>query len=179
MINEDFEEIIRYSFDDVKKSEKLTMLFFSVYKNLFDKQVSFCEICMRNAFNEILTKGKLQIEIMKDLKNRTCIPSWNGNKYIRQAGQHFNSEKLTDEKATILLEKGFLNEDDFKKLPDLYLKDEPDEISIISEIKQMISENKTNEEIIEFYQKNNDGKIGSKKATKKLIISLIEKANEA
>ena len=118
---------------------------------------------------------------MTQIAERTCQPAWVGLKYIRQANDHFHSEFLTDEKATALLNKGFLTEKDFKVLPqikkEIIEEFTTEEIACINEFKQLIQDGNSKDEILQAYK--NTGFIGTKKCNKKLLISLIDKANEA
>lgn len=109
-------------------------------------------------------------------KNRTCKPAWNGNKYINATARHWNSDFITDDDAIMLLDKGFLNESDFKILPEAKSNFTEEELNCIVEFSEHLKEGKKEDEIIELYK--GIEKIGEKKCTKKLLKQLIAEAEK-
>lgn len=117
---------------------------------------------------------------MNAIKERTNKPAWNGLKFIRQAGEHYHADLLTDELAISLLKRGFLTEKDFVILPKIEAENKAEnqaELNCIAEFKEKLKQGATQEDLFEQYK--NVEMIGGKKVTKKYLISLIDKANEA
>lgn len=83
-------------------------------------QCSTCEVSMRKYYNELENTGLIMAEKFDNLKNRTCKPAWNGNKYIPKAARHYSSEYITDDEAVDLLNRGILTANDFDTLPGDY-----------------------------------------------------------
>lgn len=80
-------------------------------------QCSTCEVSMRKYYNELEKTGLVMAEKFDNLKNRTCKPAWNGNKYIPKAARHYSSEYITDDEAVDLLNRGILTANDFDTFP--------------------------------------------------------------
>jgi hypothetical protein len=96
----------------------------NLYSKLFlnNAQPGYCEKCLRKYYNELKKYGMEKIELQEKIKNRTCIPKWNGLLWIPSVAEHFSSENITDEKATENLIDGHLRESHFEKLPDQWLE---------------------------------------------------------
>ena len=56
-------------------------------------------------------------QLLEDIKNRTCVPAWQGLKYYPATGEHLSDEWITDEQAKKYLSLGLLKESDFVTLP--------------------------------------------------------------
>lgn len=123
------EELLKYDIKEIVGSP-LVLELLDVYSKLFlnGSQPSYCEKCLTKYYYQLKQYGMEQQERIQKIKDRTCIPAWNGLKYIPAVARHFNSDLITDEEATDCLIDGKLRESHFKKLPDIYLelKKEPE-----------------------------------------------------
>jgi hypothetical protein len=116
-------KLIGTKFEDILNSD-LSLELMYVWSVLFNNglQPSWCARCMRNYYNEIQKKGLQMVDYYEEVQARTCVPKWNGLKYIHRAGRHYNNAYITDKQAIELLNLGFLSESDFEVLPDGYNK---------------------------------------------------------
>jgi hypothetical protein len=121
----DLDILVSLDFDAIKSSGEYTMLLLRTYSKFFlnGGQPSTCTGCMRDYHNKIIMKK----DIIKEVSKRTCIPAWDGLKYVPavmkgdkllMVHKHINSEFLTDKEALELLSLGVLKKDDFKKMPE-------------------------------------------------------------
>ena len=60
----------------------------------------------------------MKAELHEEIKARTCVPNWNGLRYIN--GDHYSDKYITDKQAFYLLMNGLLTENEFKVLPKEY-----------------------------------------------------------
>lgn len=110
------------SFETIKSNGELTMLLLKTYSKLYKegKQVKTCVNSMLKYYNEILKSGKMKAELKKEIKNRKCIPSFEGRKeiYTKKNGIiMINAYHLTDQDAINLIKDGNLKKEDFKTQP--------------------------------------------------------------
>lgn len=86
-------------------------------------QPPFCSKCLKEFITEIRnTKKEILIQkIMatQDIKQRKCVPAWDGNRFFTKAQRHYNSKLITDAEAVIGLKNGTFTKDHFKVLPDM------------------------------------------------------------
>ena len=118
-------------------------------------------------------------------KSRTCIPAWSGLKFITATQKHWIADLLSDDDAIYLLEKKYISEKSFTKLPDSYKIDvvnenqdetTQSELDCIAEFKTLLNSGMSKKEIKAKY--SNVDFIGTKKCNSKLISELIEKAKK-
>jgi hypothetical protein len=90
-----------------------------LYKNLLNNGMllSSCTSCYRKYYVQLKLKGMETIEKLEQVKNRTCKPNWNGNKYINSTARFWNDRLITDSEAQMLLEGKHLTNKDFVVLP--------------------------------------------------------------
>lgn len=170
-------ELLAHEFEEVIKTS-LVLELMSLYKILFnnDEEPSGCSLCHRNYYNKLKTNGKEKAIEMEKVIERTCKPSWNGNKYFSKAARHYSNKTLTDEQALRGLEMKVFSEKDFEILPNEYSTKEDytsDEKECIDEFKTMLTDGSTKKEIVDAFK---GVMIGEKKATVKLLNELIEAA---
>ncbi len=128
----DLEDILSKTVEEVINSSlslKLLNLYSKLYLN--GEQPRWCASCQRDYYSQLQREGHLKIKEMEEIEKRTCVPAWNGLKYIHKAGRHYNNEIITDTQAIDLLERGFLTEQDFTKLPEGY---NPEDAKVVQEI---------------------------------------------
>ncbi len=127
-MEKDIELILSKSVGEVIASP-LSLKLLKCYSKLYlnGKAPRTCSNSQRKYYNRLKKDGLEMAKKIKKAVSRTCIPKWKGNKYIPKAGRHYNSSLITDEEATALLEKGYLKETDFEKLPEI--KEENPEVS--------------------------------------------------
>lgn len=143
------EKIKNARFEDIINSDLAVNLLYA-WSQLFNngQEPSWCVKCMRRYYSEIILHGTEMAKNLEEAKERTCIPSWNGNKYIHRAGRHYSNVYITDKQAIELLEKNLINESDFEKLPDGYISKKviPTNTETIEEkkVEEIITESKKN-----------------------------------
>lgn len=122
----DIQIIRNIPFDELVDSEKV-MILLSVYSFLYlnGGNPGWCKKCMQDYYGKILTEGEKQLKLVMEIKKRTCIPSWDGVKYVR--GAFYDSNTITDALALDAITRGYLSEKDFKEMPKI-LKDETIEL---------------------------------------------------
>lgn len=122
-LKEEVNEILKYDIREIIASPLIVKLL-SLYSKLYlnGGQPSSCEKCIKKYYQEIIQNGIKKAEIMEEIKKRTCVPNWNGLMYIQKAARHFNDKLITDEQAINFLERGILEEKNFKTLPAGYKK---------------------------------------------------------
>ncbi len=126
MLVDDVQILINTRLEDIENSS-LVILMLKVYTKLYNDPNtihilgSSCKNCKQKLI-KIYKQLKLNgMELAEKFdKPRTCIPAWNGLRYISGAAKHYDSSNLTDEAAIFFLEKNILSESDFKKLPEGY-----------------------------------------------------------
>ena len=112
------------------KSPEYSMLLLKIYSKhyLNGGQPRTCENSQKQYFEQIKKDKNNIMKIEKNKKERTCIPSFSGDKRISQyvkngvtikIFRNVNSENLTDQEAIDFLEAGILKESDFEKLPEV------------------------------------------------------------
>lgn len=104
------------AFEELVNSDNV-MLLLSVYSALWlnGKNPGWCNKCMRDFYNQIITEGETQYKIYMEIKKRTCVPGWEGIRYIR--GAFYDSATITDVQALDALKHGYLRDIHFKVLP--------------------------------------------------------------
>ena len=124
MINS-VKKIMSMTFENAK-SEENVMLLLSTYSNLYlnGQAPGWCEACMRDYYKKIITNGLERAKQIMEAKLRTLIPNWVGIRYV--SGAFYDSETITDAQAISSIQKGYLREQDFKKLPEGLIKSEID-----------------------------------------------------
>jgi hypothetical protein len=154
------EQIKKERFEDIINSDLSVNLLWA-WSQLFNngQEPSWCVKCMRRYYSEITLHGTEMAINLEEAKQRTCIPNWNGNKYIHRAGRHYSNVYITDKQAIDLLEKNLINESDFIKLPDGYISKNTKPVNV-----EIIEEKKSEEIIPEIKKNTNLSK--SKKAKK-------------
>ena len=159
-------------------SLKLLRCYSTLY--LGGKAPRTCSNSQRKYYQQLKKNGIEMAKKLTKAEARTCTPAWKGLKYIPKAARHYSSNTLTDEEARALLDKGFLKESDFNKLPDDKKEDGEDytqeEQACIKEFIGYIKEGKTNAEMLEVYK--GVEKIGEKKVTKTLLEKLFKEARK-
>lgn len=175
-MKEEISEIKKHSFEIVINSPELCLSLIKCYSKLYKAgcQVKTCKNSLYLYYNQILNNGIQMAELNEESKKRTCIPAFTGRRYISRAGRNFHSETLTDRDAIFLLEKGFLTESDFLKLPDGKLTT-PQEDCVI-EIAQLLTDGLKVKDIKDKYAHVKT--IGEKKCTDKMLTELIKEARE-
>lgn len=150
------------------------LLLLRVYSQLYlcGEQPRACARSQRLYYLQIQKNGIEMATKYEQAKNRTCIPNWKGSKFITATQKHWLADLITDDDAKYLLEKGYLTEKAFTKLP----KDETPEaeLNCIAEIKELLQSGMKAYQIKKKFAEVE--KIGEKKCTGKLISELIEKA---
>lgn len=119
-MKETINSILENSVETVLKDGVLTMNLLRVYSTLYlakNEQPRTCASAIREYYGLIKKEGIMKVDLNEQIKNRTCKPKWNGNKYIMGTGEFISSLYITDEKAKDLLAKGKLKESDFLVLP--------------------------------------------------------------
>jgi hypothetical protein len=75
-----------------------------------------CANSIRKYFEQLKTIDMNAVERAEQVKNRTCVPKWNGLRYIK--GNHYDNKNITDNEAIQLIRAGLLSKNDFEKMPD-------------------------------------------------------------
>ena len=128
---EEYNNLMSLDFGDIKNSPNV-LRFLKLYSTLYDcPNPRSCEAVMSKYYQELKLTGKMKAELHEEIKSRTCVPNWNGLRYIN--GDHYSDKYITDKQAFYLLMNGLLSENEFKVLP----KD----IMFFSLLKFIISEN--------------------------------------
>ena len=149
-----------------------------------------CARSQRLYYLQIQKNGLEMAEKYEKAKSRTCIPAWSGLKFITATQKHWIADLLTDDEAVYLLEKKYISEKSFTKLPDNYKSDivindvvnenqdetTQSELDCIAEFKTLLNSGMSKKEIKAKYSKVDF--IGTKKCNSKLISELIEKAKK-
>lgn len=127
ILSKDFEEI-------VNSSISLTLLEIYSKYYLSGGQPRTCRQSQLSYYQTIIKDKTKLIEAMTE---KTNICKLKGLKYIpKPLCKHYDLENLTDKEASMLLEKGWLKESDFEKLPVQYVEDKKVEAEIIAEEKK-------------------------------------------
>lgn len=122
---DDLNKIVHMSIEEIISSTHVVTLM-KLYSKLYlnGSQPRSCEASLRKYHYEL----KRDYQMKKEIIERTCIPAWQGRRYIPGvwdkekknliAGHlHIHSEYITDEQATKFLKDGVLKEKDFIRLP--------------------------------------------------------------
>lgn len=119
---EDVEKILNNDVEEVIKSPQLSLSLLKCYSKLYlnGAQPRVCAVSQRKYYSQLKIDGMAKAKIAQDVKDRTCVPKWKGNCYSSKACKHYNSDMITDGQAIDALEKGFLMESQFNKLPENY-----------------------------------------------------------
>ena len=117
-------EILTNDVEVVIKSPQLSLSLLRCYSVLYiqGKSPRVCARSQRNYYRQLQKDGIMKAELAEKVKNRTCVPAWNGLKYIRKACAHFSDATIHDEQAIDAIKKGYLLESDFEVLPEGYKK---------------------------------------------------------
>lgn len=121
-MQKELNEILSFSDSEILNNESLLLRFLRIYSNLYlnKSQPRWCSKCHAKYLQELRKTGFMKTELMEQIKNRTLIPNFKGIMYTAKIG-HINSETITDDQATDLLNRKILPERLFIKLPDSYL----------------------------------------------------------
>lgn len=163
------------------------LLLLKTYSKLYlcGGQPRVCARSQRLYYLQIQKNGLEMAEKYEKAKSRTCIPAWSGLKFITATQKHWIADLLTDDEAVYLLEKKYISEKSFTKLPDSYKIDvvnenqdetTQSELDCIAEFKTLLNSGLSKKEIKAKYSKVDF--IGTKKCNSKLISELIEKAKK-
>ncbi|MDH3324965.1 MAG: hypothetical protein OEL89_04970, partial [Candidatus Peregrinibacteria bacterium] len=152
-------------------SADLLRLYSYIYAN--NCAVGFCATSQTKYYKQIHLNGLEMLQKKEDLKNRTCVPNWIGNKYFHKAATFYSANNMTDSIAIELLKSGVFTESNFKVLPtDLNViknteinNDCTSEDYCILEIAECLSIGMSSKQIKEKY--SNVEKIGDKTADSK------------
>lgn len=132
----DLEEIISKDFEDIYTSS-LSLKLLNIYSKLYlnGKQPRYCKASQLKYWQILCHEGLKKIKEMENNKptfkiNRIGL-MYVGKPFCR----HYNLQSMSDKDATDLLQKGFLQEKDFSKLPDLYKEEKKIEAEIKKEEK--------------------------------------------
>jgi len=94
-------------------------------KVLYRREVGNCGNCAIETYIA-LNKNGLELAIMKEKEiKRTCVPAWNGERYVRRINGHISSKHINDQEAILYLKDGILLEKDFTTLPEGYGEEKP------------------------------------------------------
>lgn len=172
------------------------LLLLKTYSKLYlcGGQPRVCARSQRLYYLQIQKNGLEMAEKYEKAKSRTCIPAWSGLKFITATQKHWIADLLSDDDAIYLLEKKYISEKSFTKLPDSYKSDvvindvkidvvnenqdetTQSELDCIAEFKTLLNSGMSKKEIKAKY--SNVDFIGTKKCNSKLISELIEKAKK-
>ncbi len=134
----EIKELLKHPFREVCGSS-LSLKLIKIYSDLYEggREVRACENSQRKYYELLIKEGYKMAAIKEEVKNRTCVPAWSGNLYSTKIGEHIHSDNITDTKAISLLEKGYIAESLFTKLPDGFAskKQSDNEVKIEAEIK--------------------------------------------
>jgi hypothetical protein len=132
-LREDLKLILSKTFEEVAKSQDVLLKMLYLYSTLYlsGQPAAWCEYCQHDYYTTLKKEGMEKIAELEEIQKRTCIPAWTGLKYIHKSGRHFNNELITDVQAIDLLERGFLSETDFIKIPEGF---NPEDAKIVQEI---------------------------------------------
>lgn len=115
---EEYNNLMSLDFGDIKNSPNV-LRFLKLYSTLYDcPNPRSCEAVMSKYYQELKLTGKMKAELHEEIKSRTCVPNWNGLRYIN--GDHYSDKYITDKQAFYLLMNGLLSENEFKVLPKEY-----------------------------------------------------------
>ncbi|HSH53217.1 MAG TPA: hypothetical protein VK982_15940 [Bacteroidales bacterium] len=127
ILSTDFEEI-------ANSSLSLDLLNIYSYCYLKGKQPNTCKASLLRYYQKIIKNKNKIIEKMEKQTNKCKLI---GIKYIgKPLCKHYNLQNLTDVDAHKLLDKGYLKEKDFSKLPESYLEEKEIEKQIKAEEKK-------------------------------------------
>lgn len=115
----DLTKILDNDIDTILKSGTLSLLLMRTYSKLYLNNAP-CRMCagaLRGYYYELLKTGKMKMELIEQIKNRTLVPAWKGIKHVIGFGTLVNSETITDEQAIRYLNKGILKKEQFITLP--------------------------------------------------------------
>lgn len=123
-------EILNNDVEVVIKSPQLSLSLLKCYSLLYisGAQPRACARSQRDYYRKLQIDGIMRAELAEKVKARTCVPAWNGLKYVRKACKHYSNLTVHDEQAIDALERGFLKEADFSVLPDGYEKEAKEEV---------------------------------------------------
>ena len=121
---EQIKEILNNDVEQVIKSAQLSLSLCKCYSKLYLNGAAprVCAAAQRKYYLQLKIDGMNKVKLIEKAKERTCKPNFNGLCYSSKACKHYSSELLNDEEAIIALEKGFLKEAHFEKLPEGYKK---------------------------------------------------------
>lgn len=138
---ENYVEIVKYilskSVEDIMASPdclKLIRCYSVLYEN--NQRVGTCVVSQRKYYNQLKKNGLQMAQNYDVIKTRTNQPNWVGIIAVSATNKHYNSETISDEEATNLLNNKYLEERYFKVLPQPYLdqfKSFENDFNIISE----------------------------------------------
>ena len=115
---DEYNDLMSHDFGEIKNSPYV-IRFLKLYSTLYDcPNPRFCEAVMIKYYQELKLTGKMKAELHEEIKARTCVPNWNGLRYIN--GDHYSDKYITDKQAFYLLMNGLLTENEFKVLPKEY-----------------------------------------------------------
>lgn len=117
-------DILNVNINEMVSTGRMLIPMLKAYSTLYlgGGKCRTCAKSHRKYYLQIKTNGLTMATKFEKAKSRTCIPKWNGLKYLSKTAKHWSSDMLTDEEATNLLVKGHIQEICFTKLPDEYLK---------------------------------------------------------
>lgn len=113
LLSRSIEEIISSS-----DSIDLIRCYSQIYQN--GAQCGWCSASQNRYYKRLKQDGIIMAQKYEEIKKRTCVPAWKGNRYVPATGKHWNSEFITDEDAIYLLTEGHITEEKFTKLPEGY-----------------------------------------------------------
>jgi len=131
-------EIINKEFEEVYSSS-LSLKLLNIYSKIYldGAQPNYCKAAQQSYYNLLQSEGLQKAKIMDEILKSTHKTNVKGLMYIgKPFCRHFDLENLTDKQATDLLQSGWLKENQFDKLPELYKEEKKIEDEIKKEEKK-------------------------------------------
>jgi len=119
---EDVKQILSMDVSEVIASEVSLKLIGCASKLYFNgRSIGFCAASQREYYNLLKQNGISLAKKYDMVMKRTCVPVRDGITDRKGVGL-INWQMVDDEQATEMLIGGHFKEDDFKKLPEMYLE---------------------------------------------------------
>lgn len=119
---EDVKQILSMDVSEVIASEVSLKLIGCASKLYFNgRSIGFCAASQREYYNLLKQNGLSLAKKYDMVMKRTCVPTRDGITDRKGVGL-INWQMVDDEQATEMLIGGHFKEEDFEKLPDMYLE---------------------------------------------------------
>lgn len=119
---EDVKQILSMDISEVIASEVSLKLIGCASKLYFNgRSIGFCAASQREYYNLLKQNGISLAKKYDMVMKRTCVPTRDGITDRKGVGM-INWQNVDDEEATSMLMDGYFKEEDFEKLPDMYLE---------------------------------------------------------